>query len=92
MAKRLEDLDPGTPVRCGGEAAGEVRAVYSTGESKVPEYLCVYWTGRAEETLVSTDEVASIEDGVVLMQSSLSAYADLVAYDPARNPTLRRLR
>ncbi|HEY8314445.1 MAG TPA: hypothetical protein VIG51_09765 [Candidatus Baltobacteraceae bacterium] len=92
MAKLLEDLDPGTPVRCGdGVVAGEVRAVYSTGESRMAEYLCVYWTARGEETLVPTDEVLTIEDGAVVLRLTLQGYADLVGFDAASNPLLRRL-
>ncbi|MGZ3499525.1 MAG: hypothetical protein ACXWNK_04450 [Vulcanimicrobiaceae bacterium] len=93
MAKLLEELDPGTPVRCDdGPIAGEVRAVYSTGESRGAEFISVYWTARGEETLVPAEEVLNIENGVVVLRSSLQAYADLVAVDPSRNPLLRRLR
>jgi hypothetical protein len=91
MAKLLRDLDPGTPVRCGHEPVGEVRAVYATGESRVPEYLCIYWTLRGEETLVETDEVLNIEDDIVVLRSSREAYADLIAFDPAQDPLLWRL-
>lgn len=93
MAKLLEELDPGTPLRCdGGPIAGEVRAVYSTGESRGAEFISVFWTARGEETLVPAAEVLTIENGIVVLRSSLQAYSDLAAVDPAKNPLLHRLR
>lgn len=92
MTKHLEELDPGTPVVCQEGQVGEVRGVFSIGESRMPEYLSVYWNSRAIEVLLSTDEVLSIESRGVVLQSSSEAYADLPTFDPASRPTVRRLR
>lgn len=92
MARLLENLEPGTPVRAeDGTLVGEVRGVYSMGESRVPEFLSVFWLDRGEEALLPTDEVIAIDESGVLLRASRAAYTDLIAFDPRRNPLLRRL-
>ena len=92
MPRLLEDLQPGTAVQAAnGEPVGEVRAVYSLGESRAAEYLLVYWTERGEEALLKTDEVSTITDEGVVLISNGSNYTDLPAFDPSANPMLRRL-
>ena len=91
MARLLEELTPGTPVRTAdGAHAGEIRAVYGSGQGRGAEFLAVFWTGRGEETLIPADEVISIAaDGGVELRST--SYADLPAFDPSANPLLHRL-
>ena len=92
MARMLENLEAGTPVRAAdGQSVGEVRAVYTTGDSRVAEYLAVFWNERDEEALIPTEEVLTIDDGGVVLRSSARVYADLVAYTPDQNPLLHRL-
>jgi len=80
-------------VRCRDEAAsGEVRGVFSTGDSRLPEYLAILWEGEPEEVLLPTDDVLGIEEDAVVLLGSRTAYKDLVAYDSLVNPLLRRLR
>lgn len=93
MAKKLEDLQPGAPVRCeDGPEAGEVRGVYTTGDSRMPEFLGVRWLGGADEILVPTDQVLRIDGGTAVLSGSQSSYDDSVAFDPAANPLVHRLR
>ena len=92
MARMLENLEPGTPVRAAdGQPVGEVRGVYTTGDSRMAEYLAIFWTGRGEEALIPTEEVLTIDDEGAVLRSSARAYTDLVAYTPDRNPLLHRL-
>ncbi|MEO6912769.1 MAG: hypothetical protein ABI182_01945, partial [Candidatus Baltobacteraceae bacterium] len=90
--KHLEELDPGTPVFCQEQQVGEVRGVFGIGESRMPEYLSVYWSSSSTEVLLATDEVLSIQSSGVILQSSYQAYSDLPPFDPASRPTMRRLR
>lgn len=95
MAARLENLVSGTPVCCETSAAqivGEVRSVYTTGDSRVAEFLCVRWNDRDGDTLVPTDDVLEIRGEVVVLRSSRATYADLVRFDPHANPMLHPLR
>ena len=92
MAKRLETLQPGTAVYCGDKRIGEVRGVFAEGESRLAEYLSVYWGDRSTEVLVPTNVVGTIDDrGVVLESTDPLAYRDLPAFDPAKFPTIRPL-
>lgn len=92
MGRRLETLEPGTPVLVGAARVGEVRGVYAEGDSRVPEMLVVHWEARGETVVVPTSEVANVtDDAVTLMQSNTQAYADLAAFDAARFPTVRKL-
>lgn len=89
----LENIERGTPVHCsdGGPSVGEVRGVYTSGESRIAEYLCIFWRDRGEETLLATDEVLSLEDRGVLLRASRASYADLVRFDATRNPVIHPL-
>lgn len=91
MSRLLEELAPGTPVRTAdGTAAGEVRAVYGSGQARGAEFLLVYWTDRGEEALIGADEVLNIgPDGGVELRCL--SYVELPAYDPAANPLLHKL-
>lgn len=91
MSRLLEDLQPGTPVRtANGEPAGEVRAVYASGQARSAEFLLVYWHDRAETALIAADEVLNIgSDGGVELRCL--SYAELPAFDPSANPQLHRL-
>ncbi len=91
MVKRLEELDPGTPVFCGERRVGEVRGVFSEGSSQLAEYLHVFWIPRATDVLVATDDVAAIEDHGVVLQGTVQRYEDLLPFDPSAHPTMRRL-
>jgi len=92
MRKRLEELQPGTPVFVGEDQVGDVRGVYSIGESKLAEYLNVAWTSRATELLVPTTEVRDIEDRGVVLQGPLETYADLARFDAPSRPDITRLK
>ena len=91
MARLLEELSAGTPVRTAqGEIAGELRAVFGLGESRGAEFLLVYWNARGEETLVGAQEVMNIAaDGTLELR--LADYDDLPAYRSNANPNLHRL-
>lgn len=91
MPRLLEELAPGTPVRtAGGVLAGEVRAVYGSGEARSAEFLLVFWTGRNEEALIGAEEVLNIaSDGGVELRCT--SYDELPAFDPSANPQLHRL-
>lgn len=93
MAKKLEDLEPGAPVRCEeGPKAGEVRGVYTTGDSRMPEFLGICWLGGGDEFLVPTDQVLRIDGDTAVLSGSQTSYDNAVAFDPAANPLVRRLR
>ncbi|GAC1504433.1 MAG: hypothetical protein NVS1B14_10250 [Vulcanimicrobiaceae bacterium] len=92
MRKRLEELDPGTPVLVGDTVVGEVRGVYATGEAALAEYLDVFWTARDSDVLVPTSEVLSIEENGILLQGPLLSYDELPKFTMQSHPTVRRLR
>ena len=91
MSKRLEELQPGTPVFVGEDQVGDVRGVYSIGESKLAEYLNVAWNSRATELLVPTSEVRDIEDRGVVLQGPLESYDELAPFDSPARPDITRL-
>lgn len=93
MASRLENITPGTAVRCAdsSEDVGSVRGVYTTGESRVAEFLCVRWNDRDEDTLVPTNDVLEIRGETVVLRSSRPTYDDLVRFEPQSNPWVRPL-
>jgi len=73
-----------------GKHAGEIRAVYASGQARGAEFLLVYWSARGEEALIAADEVLSIADdgGVELRCVS---YDELPAFEPSANPVLHKL-
>jgi hypothetical protein len=92
MAKRLEDLQPGTPVWSGEQRIGEVRDVYAEGESRLPEYLAVFLDSRKVEILIPTRDVAALQDrGVMLVSSDQSQYDAVVNFARSEMPFLRKL-
>lgn len=92
MARLLEQLDSGTPVRTSdGELVGEIRGVYASGGGRGAEFLLVYWHTRQDETLVDADEVMAIADNGVELRSSWLVYRDLPAFDPRDNALLHRI-
>ncbi|MDQ6932604.1 MAG: hypothetical protein M3160_05450 [Candidatus Eremiobacteraeota bacterium] len=91
MVKRLEELEPGTPVYCGERHVGEVRGVFAEGSSQLAEYLNVYWSPRSLEVLVATDDVCAIDERGVILQGTVQRYDDLLIFDAAAHPTMRRL-
>ncbi|MBV8689678.1 MAG: hypothetical protein JOZ59_06190 [Candidatus Eremiobacteraeota bacterium] len=92
MKKRLEELDPGTAVFIDDRQVGEVRAVYAGGEGKLPEYLTLYCNSRDAELLVPANEVLSLEDRGVILAGPAQSYANLMTFDAASRPGLRRIR
>ena len=92
MKKRLEELDPGTPVFVDDLRVGEIRAVYAGGEGSLPEYLNVYCNSRGAEVLVAANEVMSVEDRGVVLTGPIDAYRNVPTFDPASRIALRRLR
>ncbi len=92
MPRLLEDLQSGVPVLdVDGMRAGEIRAVYASGDARGAEFLLVFWTDRGEEALVPADEAMEVDDEGVTLRQSVLAYADRPAFDPAANPMLHRL-
>ncbi len=91
MSKLLEKLQPGTPVFVGENVVGEVRGVYGVGESKLAEFLHVFWTSEQAEVLVPTAEVQDIETRGVLLQGTLETYRDLAQFDAPSRPGITRL-
>jgi hypothetical protein len=92
MAKRLEDLQPGTPVWSGEQRIGEVHDVYAEGDSRLPEYLSVHLAKRPAEILIPTRDVATLADrGVVLVSSDPSQYDAVVTFVRDEMPFLRKL-
>jgi hypothetical protein len=95
MAHTLETLTPGTPVFCGDTRVGDVRALYSEGQSRLPALIVVHWTygDRTDDVAVPADEVEAVSDrGVELMQIDPDQYATLASFDPARFPTVHPLQ
>lgn len=92
MPRLLENLQPGTAVLgANGQAIGEVRGVYASGESRGAQYLLVNWTSRGEEALLKVDEVSTITEQGVVLRSNASTYEDLPSFQPSVNPMLHRL-
>lgn len=92
MPRLLENLTPGTPVVTVSEGnVGEVRGVFASGETRVPQYLLIYWHDTTEETLLDANEVLSITDDGVMLRSARKMYEVLPAFDPQGTPLLRRL-
>ena len=92
MKKRLEEIDPGTLVYCEEAPIGEVRGVYCIGDSKLPEFLNVYWNPREAEVLVPTSDVSDVKEDGVYLQGTLSSFDDLAAFgNQATHPGLRRV-
>jgi hypothetical protein len=94
MAHTLETLTPGTPVLCGDTHVGDVVALYSEGQSRIPALIVVRWSygGRTDDVAVPSDEVETVSDrGVELMQTEPEQYATLASFDPARFPTVHPL-
>lgn len=92
MSRRLETLTPGTPVYCGERRVGSVEGIYTEGESRLAEYLAVRWDSRNATILVSTNDVASLEDkGVVLEGGEPEKYETTAAFDPKAAPTIKPL-
>jgi hypothetical protein len=92
MAHTLESLEPGTPVYVGEVRVGEVRAIYTEGQSRQAELLVVYWDDRNEDVAVPATEVQSVDAaGVRLIAPEVTTYSTLSAFDPARFPTVHPL-
>jgi hypothetical protein len=93
MARTLETLDPGTPVYAGETRVGEVRAVYAEGTARIAELLIVHWDARGEDVAIPTTEVEAVaDDRVQLMRQESDQYSDLAPFDPARFPTMKKLK
>jgi hypothetical protein len=91
MARTLETLDLGTPVFCGEERVGDVRALYSEGTSRAVEWVVVNWVSRGD-VAVPAIEIGSVDDhGVTLIQSNPGDYDSLPAFNEERFPTIRKL-
>jgi hypothetical protein len=92
MAYTLETLQSGTPVYVGTTRVGDVRAVYTSGNSRQAELIVVHWDDRNEPVAVPATEVASVDGGGVrLVAPELVTYATLSTFDPARFPTVHPL-
>jgi hypothetical protein len=92
MPYTLETLEPGTPVFVGDALVGEVRAVYTEGNSRQAELIVVYWHARSEDVAVPATEVGSLDaTGVHLSALEATTYATLSTFDPARFPTVHPL-
>lgn len=92
MAYTLESLQPGTPVFVGDIRVGELRALYTAGNSRQAELLVVHWSERNEDVAVPTTEVGSVDEGGVrLIALDVNAYETLASFDPARFPTVHLL-
>ncbi|MDQ6931014.1 MAG: hypothetical protein M3126_10160 [Candidatus Eremiobacteraeota bacterium] len=92
MSKLLEELPLGTSVFVGEQQVGDVRGIYSLGDSKLAEYLNVYWSTMQTELLVPTTEVRDIEVRGVVLQGPIETYADLARFDEPSRPDITRLR
>lgn len=92
MARTLETLTAGTPVFCGEERAGQVRALYTEGSSRAVEWVVVHWDAENRDIAVSANEIESVtDDGVSLMHADPRLYAELPTFDEARFPTAHKL-
>lgn len=93
MARTLESLDPGTPVFAGATRVGFVTGVYSEGDSRAAELVVVHLDARGGDVGVPSSEIQSVDDaGVHLMRQEADQYADLAPFDPARFPTMKKLK
>jgi hypothetical protein len=91
MARTLETLDLGTPVYCGEERVGEVRALYAEGSARSVEWVVVRWDSRGDVAVPSI-EIGNVDDrGVTLIQSDPRDYDSLPAFNEERFPTVRKL-
>ncbi|MGD0476204.1 MAG: hypothetical protein ABSB70_23730 [Candidatus Velthaea sp.] len=92
MAHTLETLEPGTPVYVGTVRVGEVRALYTEGNSRQAELIVVHWDARNEDVAVPAGEVATLDaSGVRLIAPEVATYATLSKFDAARFPTVHPL-
>jgi len=92
MAHTLETLEPGTPVYVGNVRVGDVRALYTEGNSRQAELIVVHWDTRDEDVAVPAGEVAALDGtGVRLIAPEVATYATLSKFDPARFPTVHPL-
>lgn len=94
MARRLETLEPGTPVFCGEKRIGTVDGVFAEGNAEVAEYMVVRWESRDNTpVLVATKDVETIEGrGVTLIGDDPQQYVTAPKYEEKLYPSLRRLR
>lgn len=93
MARTLETLDPGTPVFAGPTRVGTVTGVYSEGGSRAAELVVVRLDARDGNVAVPSSEIQSVDDaGVHLMRQEANQYSDLAPFDPARFPTMKKLK
>jgi hypothetical protein len=91
MARTLETLNLGTPVYCGDERVGDVRALYAEGSARAVEWVIVDWAARGK-VAVPAIEIGSLDDrGVTLIQSDPRDYDSLPAFNEERFPTVRKL-
>jgi hypothetical protein len=91
MVRTLEKLEFGTPVYCGEQRVGDVRAIYAEGSARSVEWVVVSWEGRGD-IAVPAVEVESIDDrGVELIQSDPHFYDDLSPFSEDRFPTVHKL-
>jgi hypothetical protein len=91
MARTLETLDLGTPVFCGEERVGDVRALYAEGSARAVEWVVVDWVARGA-VAVPAIEIVSVDDrGVTLIQTDPKQYEGLPAFNEERFPTVRKL-
>ena len=92
MSRRLETIAPGTPVFCGDRRVGSVEGIYTEGDSRLPEYLAVAWDARGVTILIRTNDVQSIEQrGVVLQSLDPTTYETTATFEPRRFPTIKKL-
>jgi hypothetical protein len=91
MVRTLENLEPGTPVFCGEERVGEVRALYAEGSSRAVEWVVVDWLARGPVAVPAIQVGGIDERGVTLMQQAPHDYDDLPAFSEVRFPTVHKL-
>ena len=91
MKRRLEELDPGTAVYCEERRVGEVRGVYSIGESQLAEFLNVFWESNSSELLIPTSDVSDITDSGVVLSGTVESFSDMTAFGANSELTLKRL-
>jgi hypothetical protein len=76
----------------GDVRVGDVRAIYTSGNSRAAELVVVHWTERGEDVAVPAGEVSTVDDaGVRLIAPEITTYATLSTFDPARFPTVHPL-
>jgi predicted N-formylglutamate amidohydrolase len=93
MARTLESLEPGTPVFAGPTRVATVTAVYAEGDARSADVLVAHWDALTADVMIPSSEVQSIDErGVHLMRQESDQYADLAPFDPARFPTLKKLK